>query len=150
MIKLTMIGRLGGNAEVRDAAGRKVISFSVAHSESYTDRSGVRQEKTTWVKCSLWRDEGRTTIAEYLKKGTQVYVEGMPSVTSYQKQDGTTGVSLELNVISVELLGGKQDAAPAVQDPASAQGAYGPPVAKPSNPAMRDDPNEVFVDDLPF
>lgn len=106
MLKTQLIGHLGKDAEVRDAAGKKVISFAVAHTEKYTDRNGAKQEKTTWVNCSLWRQPDKTGIAQYLTKGTQVYVEGTPSVRTYENKEGQTLASLELTVQSIELLGG--------------------------------------------
>lgn len=152
MLKLTMIGRLGADAEVRDAAGRKVISFNLAHSEQYTDRSGVKQERTTWVRCSLWRDENRIGVAQYLRKGGQVYVEGSPSVRTYENKEGQTVASFELTVQNLELLGGK-DERPS-SGPETAYGAYDKPKAPatPTAPAAMpyEDPNEGFADDLPF
>ena len=106
MLKTTAIGNLGRDAEVRDvSAGTKVISFSIAHTEKYTDKSGSKKEHTTWVNCSYFRPEGKTAVAQYLKKGTPVYVEGMPAVRTYEK-DGKTNASLELRVSDLQLLGG--------------------------------------------
>ncbi|MFM9815993.1 single-stranded DNA-binding protein, partial [Streptomyces scabiei] len=59
----------------------------------------------TWVDCAYWTD--RTAIAPYLKKGTQVYVEGTPDVRTYTKQDGTNGAALTLRILSVQLLGSR-------------------------------------------
>ena len=81
-----------------------MINFSVAHSEKYKDALGVQKDKTTWVECAYWTD--RTAIARYLKKGQLVYTEGTPEVRSYTKNDGTTGTSLTLRVLNVQLLGG--------------------------------------------
>ena len=66
---------------------------------------GNQKEKTVWVDCAYWTD--RTAIAPYLKKGTQVYAEGTPDLRTYQKTDGTQGVSLTLRVLSVQLLGSR-------------------------------------------
>jgi single-strand DNA-binding protein len=55
------------------------------------------------VECAYWSD--RTGVAPYLKKGTQVYVEGTPEIKTYPKKDGTTGASLNLRVVQVQLLG---------------------------------------------
>src|SRR5581483_10168000 len=64
-----------------------------------------QKDKTIWVECAYWTD--RTGIAPYLKKGTQVYAEGTPELRTYPKNDGTTGVSLTLRVVSVQLLGSR-------------------------------------------
>jgi single-strand DNA-binding protein len=77
----------------------------VAHTEKFRDAQGNQKEKTVWVDCAYWTD--KTAIAPYLKKGTQVYAEGTPDLRTYQKTDGTQGVSLTLRVLSVQLLGSR-------------------------------------------
>lgn len=104
MIKLQVIGHLGKDCTTNVVNGKNVINFSVAHSEKYKDASGVQKDKTTWVECAYWTD--RTAVAPYLKKGQLVYTEGTPEVRSYTKNDGTTGTSLTLRVLNVQLLGG--------------------------------------------
>ena len=104
MIKLQVIGHLGKDCTTNVVNGKNVINFSVAHSEKYKDASGVQKDKTTWVECAYWTE--RTAIAPYLKKGQLVYTEGTPEVRSYTKGDGTTGTSLTLRVLNVQLLGG--------------------------------------------
>lgn len=110
MITLSIIGRLGKDATVNEVNGKKVINFSVCHSQK--NKEGI--EKSTWVECAKW---GETTgVAPYLKKGTQVFVEGLPDVNVYDKKDGSgQGASLRVMVNKIELLGGgeKSDAAPA-------------------------------------
>ena len=104
MIKLQVIGHLGKDCTTNVVNGKNVINFSVAHSEKYKDATGVQKEKTTWVECAYWTE--KTAIAPYLKKGQLVYTEGAPEVRSYAKSDGTTGTSLTLRVLNVQLLGG--------------------------------------------
>lgn len=167
MLKLTAIGNLGRDAEVKDVAGRKVIEFSIAHSERYTDRSGQQQERTTWVRCSYWRDGDRVGVAEYLKKGKQVYVEGIPQVSSYTTKEGQPGASLDLRVTSLELIGGRSEGGAPAQSggmPPAVSGSvptyglaggsapgYGPGPA-PRKPAPEPPPQTIdpIHDDLPF
>ena len=104
MIKLQVIGNLGKDAITNTVNGKSVINFNVAHTEKFRDAQGNTKERTTWVECAYWTD--RTAVAPYLKKGTQVYVEGNPEVRTYPKNDGTTGASLTLRVVNVQLLGG--------------------------------------------
>jgi len=108
MLKTTLIGFLGRDAEVKDVNGQKAISFSVAHTESYTARNGEKKETTTWVNCTLWRQPDKARIAEYLTKGSRVYVEGMPSARAYTTKAGETVAALDLRVLTLELLGGKE------------------------------------------
>jgi single-strand DNA-binding protein len=103
MIKLTAIGHLGKDSEVRKVGEKQVINFSVAHSEKYKDAQGNQQTKSLWIECAYWSD--RTAIAQYLKKGTQVYIEGQPEIEQYTTNDGRTGVKLKCRVGSVQLLG---------------------------------------------
>ena len=105
---MQLIGRLGGDAEVRDVNSTKVISFNVAHTEKYMDRkTNQMTEKTVWVRCSMWRDADKIKVADYLKKGTQVYVEGTPSSNAYMNKEGQPAASLECRVNTLELLGGR-------------------------------------------
>ena len=103
MLKMEIIGHLGKDAVVNNVNGKSVINFSVAHTEKYKDQQGNQQSKTTWVECSKWGDN--TAVAPYLKKGGQVFCEGTPEVKTFQKQDGTTGTSLTLRVMNLQLLG---------------------------------------------
>lgn len=139
MIKLQIIGRLGKDCVVNTVSGKNVINFSVAHSEKYKDSQGVLQERTTWVDCSYWTD--RTAIAQYLTKGTQVFVEGSPEVRTYNRQDNTQGVSLTLRVREVQLLGSSRSDSGG--QPANSGG-----VAASSNTPVTADAEQV--DDLPF
>lgn len=104
MIKLQVIGNLGKDCVTNTVNGKNVINFNVAHTEKYRDAQGNQKDKTIWVECAYWTE--RTGIAPYLRKGTQVYVEGTPEVRTYAKNDGTTGASLTLRVLNVQLLGG--------------------------------------------
>ena len=89
MIKLQVIGNLGKDCVTNQVNGKNVINFNVAHTEKYRDSTGNVKEKTTWVECAYWTD--RVGVAPYLKRGSQVYVEGIPELRHYQKNDGTPG-----------------------------------------------------------
>ena len=103
MLKLQVIGHLGKDCTTNVVNGKNVINFSVAHSEKYKDSAGVQKDKTLWVECAYWTE--RVAIAPYLKKGQQVYCEGIPDIRTYTKNDGTSVTSLTLRVLSVQLLG---------------------------------------------
>jgi single-strand DNA-binding protein len=118
MIKLQVIGNLGKDCITNTVNGKSVMNFNVAHTEKFRDNQGVQKDKTIWVECAYWSD--RTAVAPYLKKGTQVYVEGTPEVRTYTKNDGTTGVSLTLRVQSVQLLGSRGESGGG-----SSEGGYG-------------------------
>lgn len=152
MIKLQVIGNLGRDCTVNNVNGRSVMNFTVAHTERYRDAQGNQQDKTIWVDCAYWSD--RTAVAPYLKKGTQVYVEGTPEVRTFAKNDGSTGASLSLRVQSVQLLGTKQDnqgggyapaGAPAASGYGQQGGGYSPQPSGGAPVSM-----ENGGDDLPF
>ena len=106
MIRTQVIGHLGKDCVTNQVNGRNVINFSVAHSEKYKDAQGVQKEKTIWVDCGYWTE--RTGIAPYLRKGQLVFVEGVPDLRTYTRNDGSAGAGLTLNVRSVQLLGSTQ------------------------------------------
>lgn len=154
------IGHLGQDCEVRDVNGRHAISFSVAVTEKWTNQQGAAQEKTYWMRCTLWRNQGQTAIANYLKKGQLVFVEGKPEARAYVTKDNQAAASLEVTVSNVELLGGGQQQAAQpqsfvpvqqtrmpVQQPVQSapQPAYAP--AQPAAPAPQMFPPN---DDVPF
>jgi single-strand DNA-binding protein len=107
MIKLQAIGNLGKDCVLNNVNGKSVINFSIAHTERFRDSTGNQKDRTIWVECAYWTD--RTGIAPYLKRGTQVFVEGNPDVRTYQTQDGRQGASLSLRVTSIQLLGAKAE-----------------------------------------
>lgn len=152
MIKLQVIGNLGKDCVMNQVNGKNVINFNVAHTEKFKDNSGAVKEKTTWVECAYWTD--RTGVAPYLKRGSQVYVEGVPELRYYQKNDGTPGTSLSLRVLSLQLIGSK----PEGSQPGSYAGngsGYAAPASQsaPSNNySSVAAPAEVHeqMDDLPF
>ena len=134
MIKIQIIGNLGKDCIVNEVNGRKVINFSVAHTEKYKDSAGNPKERTTWVECAYWSD--KTAVSQYLTKGKTVYAEGTPEADAYTKKDGTPGATLRMRVQNIQLLGGNnsseqpvasyaglgQQTAPAQQVPAAEGG----------------------------
>ena len=140
MIKLQVIGNLGKDAQVNNVNGKSVINFNVAHTERFKDAQGNQKDRTTWVDCSYWTD--RTAVAPYLKKGTQVYVEGTPDVRTYTTADGRNGASLTLRIASVQLLGSRGNGGDSPAPDQSAGATFTPNAA-----ASGDD---TMADDLPF
>lgn len=110
MINLTAIGRVGKDAEVRDVKGKKVVNFNIAVDTGYGEN-----KKTVWLTCSMWNKEN---LAQYLKKGTSIYIAGEPSTRAYSDKDGKAACSLDVTVFAVELLGGsaKQESEPKKQE----------------------------------
>ena len=145
MIKLQLIGNIGKDAIVNNVNGKNVINFNVAHTERFKDAQGNQKDKTVWVDCAYWTD--KTAVAPYLKKGTQVFVDGQPDVRTYTTGDGRNGASLTLRVASVQLLGSKStDGTSGNQDGVGANSSHPqPPAATPSASDLTEP-----LDDLPF
>lgn len=145
MIKLQVIGNLGKDCITNTVNGKSVMNFSVAHTEKFKDNQGVQKDKTIWVECAYWSD--RTAVAPYLKKGTQVYVEGTPDVRTYPKNDGTTGVSLSLRVQTVQLLGNRSDSGGGNSENSYGSGSFG---SSSGSGVQAGSEISEPVDDLPF
>lgn len=109
--KVILVGNLGSDPEVRYMpSGGAVTSISIATSDQWTDKaSGQKQERTEWHRVTLFNRLGEIA-GEYLKKGSQVYIEG--SIRTDKYQDKTTGedrYSTQIIANNMQLLGGRQD-----------------------------------------
>lgn len=149
MIKLQVIGNLARDCVVNNVNGKNVINFNVAHNEKYKDQQGQQKDKTVWVDCAYWTD--RTAIAPYLKKGTQVYAEGIPDIRTYTTNDGRQGATLSLRVSIVQLLGGRGESQGGEANGASSYQNPQPAYNQASSDASVSS-NEITEpsDDLPF
>ncbi|MGL4631853.1 MAG: single-stranded DNA-binding protein [Leadbetterella sp.] len=95
---MQLIGTLGKDAEVKDVDKTKVINFSVAVNQGYGEK-----KTTLWVDAAKFGD--KTAVANYLKKGTKVFISGEPTLVNWTSKTGTSGTSLRLRVNELELLG---------------------------------------------
>lgn len=86
--KVMLIGNLGADPEVRNTPnGLQVANFRVACTESWTDQSGQRQERTEWVTVVAWKKLAEVA-QKYLHKGSKVYVEGKLQTRSWEDKNG--------------------------------------------------------------
>lgn len=99
---MQVIGYLGQDATVNTVNGKTVINFSVAHSEKYKNKDGIEVDKSVWVSAAYWTD--RVNVAMYLKKGTQVYLEGSPEAKTYTNKNNEVIPQLQIRVASLNLL----------------------------------------------
>lgn len=139
VLKIECVGHLGKDSVTNTVNGKNVINFTVAHTESFKKQDGAKVEKTTWLSCAYWIDS--PLIAQYLKKGTMVYIEGMPEPAIYDKNDGTKGLDFKVRVFNVRLL-----AQPKNAEAAPAQGGTYSPGATTGTYKPTSEP----IDDLPF
>ena len=107
-------GRLGDDSELRTSqSGTKILKFSVA-----ADVYENGEKKTEWYNCS-WFGTRAEKMAQYLKKGQMVSVNGSQTHSEFQRKNGTTGYSNNIRVNDVDLMGGGQSAQqPAEKKPA--------------------------------
>lgn len=103
--KVMIIGRLTRDPELRTTTnGANVASFSVATSFNWTDQSGQKKEQTEFHNVVAWRKLGEI-VGQYLKKGSQVYIEGRLSTRSWEGQDGKKNYRTEIVADNMIMLG---------------------------------------------
>ena len=139
--KVILVGNLGADPEVRYMpSGSAVTNLSVATSESWKDKqTGEQKERTEWHKVAMF---GRLAeiSAEYLRKGSQVYIEGRIRTRKWQDKDGNDRWTTEVIADEMQMLGGRGGGgAPARGDSQSQSPA----------PQRAAEPDE-FDDDIPF
>ncbi len=114
---IIVVGNLGKDPEMRyTPSGQPVTSFSVATSRQYTNNNGETVKETIWFRVSAWGKQAET-CNQYLKKGSKVVVEGRltPDKNTggpriWQRQDGTSGASYEINAQTVRFLTPRSEA----------------------------------------
>lgn len=126
-----IIGHLGRDPESKKLpSGDTVTNFSVATTEKWKDKtSGEQKEATEWHRISMFGKLAEIA-AQYLKKGSLVYVSGKIVTRKYQDKDGKDTYSTEIKADTLKMLGGKQEgsSAPAAPAPAAAPRAPAPDV----------------------
>ncbi|MBX4205452.1 MAG: single-stranded DNA-binding protein [Candidatus Doudnabacteria bacterium] len=141
--KVMLIGRLTRDPEIRSTPnGAKVASFGLATGFSWTDQSGQKKEQTEFHNVVLWR--GLAGVAEqYLKKGSQVYIEGRLTTRSWDdKQSGQKRYRTEIVGDSMIMLG----------RPGASGGSSSAPSEPIEQPSPADSLPEIQIDnsDIPF
>ncbi|MBP7528811.1 MAG: single-stranded DNA-binding protein [Syntrophorhabdaceae bacterium] len=102
--KVLLMGRLGADPELRYTTdGTPVATFRMATSESYKDKSGVKQERTEWHSIVAWRKLAEIA-GEYLKKGRLVYIEGRIQSREYEGRDGVKRKVYEIVASDMKML----------------------------------------------
>ena len=157
--KAMLIGNVGRDPEVRYLEGNngaKVATFTLATTERYRDRNGETRENTEWHNIVAWRNTA-DVVEKFVRKGTQLYIEGRIRTRSWDDQTGNKRYTTEIIADTLQLLGKKSD------NPAASQGGYQQPQTpgyqqpyqqpaqqpaqpKPAAPQVEEMPD----DDLPF
>ena len=140
--KAILIGRLGRDPEVRYMPnGDAVCNFSLATNESWKDKNGQKQERTEFHNIVIYRRLAEIA-GQYLKKGSQVYLEGKIQSRKYTDKNGTERTAYEIICHEMKMLGGNeaymQPAPPASHEPPP------PPAARNAVPPSDDDSGIPF------
>ena len=107
--KVILVGNLGNDPEVRYMPnGNAVANLSLATSESWKDQQGQVQERTEWHRLTMYRRLAEIA-GEYLKKGSQIYVEGKLQTRKWQDQQGQDKYTTEIIVDQMQMLGGRNN-----------------------------------------
>jgi len=155
--KVILIGNLGQDPEVRYMPnGGAVTNITLATSETWRDKqTGEQKERTEWHRV-VFMGKLAEVAGEYLKKGSQVYVEGKLQTRKWQDQSGQERYTTEVLVDSftgvMQMLGGRPQGTGQQQAPASQQqGGYGRQPQQPSQTNQNyNEPPPAFDDDIPF
>lgn len=172
--KVLLIGNVGADPEIRyfdggqGGNGRKVANFRLATSERYKDRNGEQRDITEWHSIVVWGFQA-DTVEKYVKKGTQLYIEGKIRTRQWTDKTGNTRYTTEIQADSLQLLGrrelqsgdGYESSAGYTPPPTSYsaptqsfephQHAAPPQAQAPApTPAVQSEPGGDEVDDLPF
>jgi single-strand DNA-binding protein len=142
--KVILVGHLGKDPEVRHLEnGVNVASFSLATTETITNKSGERQDLTEWHNIVVWR--GLADVAEkYLRKGKLIYLEGKIRTRSWEDKEGVKRYTTEVVADTFTMLGKKDDGA-------SSPSSSAPASSKTELPSTSDIMSDSEgADDLPF
>jgi single-strand DNA-binding protein len=136
--KVILMGRLGSDPEVRTLeSGTLVANVSLATSESYTDKSGNKQEITEWHRLEFW-DPLSKIVQQYCKKGDLLFVEGKIKTDNWTDKDGQQRKTQKIRVQALQLMPKSSGSVPKESDPVDMPKSSSTPVSEP------------VEDDLPF
>ncbi len=147
--KVILIGNLGNDPDIRyTASGAAVANISLATAESWRDKeSGEQQERTEWHRIVFF---GRLAeiVGEYLRKGSQIYVEGRLQTRKWQDKEGNDRYTTEIVANEMQMLGSRSGGTTNYEPPAQNNSNSSPaPEPKASSSTA---PTDDFDDDIPF
>ncbi|MEW5771665.1 MAG: single-stranded DNA-binding protein [Pseudomonadota bacterium] len=148
--KVIIIGNLGRDPEVRYMpSGDAVANLRIATTDKFKDRNGEMQETTEWHSVAFF---GKTAeiCGQYLKKGSQVYVEGSLRTRKWQDKDGNDRYTTEIRGDRMQMLGGRGGGGVADYDSGPMDDAPPPRAGKPAKPADSGGFAGMPDDDIPF
>ncbi len=145
--KVILVGNLGADPEIRYLpSGEAVANLRLATTDTWKDKDGNKQEATEWHRVSYFGRQAEV-CGQYLKKGSQIYVEGSIRTRKWQDKEGQDRYSTEIRGDRMQMLGGRQGMgeAPARDAGGGSGGSRPAPAAQPAGGGFND-----FEDDIPF
>jgi len=150
--KVILVGNLGNDPETRYMpSGDAVTNISVATTESWKDKqTGEQKDRTEWHKVVMFRRLGEIA-AEYLRKGSQVYIEGKLRTNKWQDRDGNDRYTTEIIADEMQMLGGRGGGGGGNYGSGGGSGSgSGGGSNAPSGGGQSAPPSDDFDDDIPF
>ena len=152
--KVILVGNLGADPETRSMpSGMTVTNIRIATSESWKDKtSGAQQERTEWHSIALFGRLGEIA-AEYLRKGSQVFIEGKLRTRKWQDKQGNDRFTTEIIADNMQMLGARGGGAGGGgggADRSAPAGGGAPREEYDQSPAPAPGGKEDFDDDIPF
>ena len=157
--KVILIGNLGKDPEIRRTQdGRPIANLRIATSENWRDKnSGERREKTEWHSVVIFNEALCKVVEQYVKKGSQIYIEGRLQTRKWQDKDGNEKFSTEIVANDMQMLGGRGAAGGGGAPGGSGErggssfgGGGGGGSRNDSAPRGHAEPPMDFDDDIPF
>lgn len=102
MASICFTGALGRDSELKATPNAMLLKFTVASNTGRKDK-----KVTTWLNCTLWGRQAES-LEQYLKKRTKVFISGEFEARDYEKKDGSKGISLDVRVDRIELIGSRE------------------------------------------
>ncbi len=152
--KVMLIGNVGKDPVIRHLeTGVTSANFSLATTERYKDKNGTIQEQTEWHNIVCWRGTAEN-VEKYVKRGTQLFVEGRLRYREWKDQNGQDRFTTEILATTITLLGKRSDSGSSAPSgsgvPYAQAGANPTPVKNASDSSAEVQDNSAEIDDLPF
>lgn len=145
--KVILVGHLGRDPETRyTSSGQAVCNFTLATNEVFKDRAGERQKRTEWHRIVLWGKQAELA-QQYLKKGTQVYIEGRIQSRQWDDNQGQKRTTYEIVGSALRFLGSRGEAAAAAAGVGAGQDSEAHASAAPDEAVAGP---EISDEDIPF
>lgn len=147
--KVILLGRLGQDPELKyTPGGSPVCNFSLATTESWTDKGGQKQEKTEWHRVVVWGKLAEL-CNQYLAKGRQAFLEGRLQTRSWDDKDGNKRYTTEILASTVQFIGGASAGAGATRENNNVDTSYAQAAPAAQEYQVSNDAH-FAADDIPF